>query len=76
MNPLKKLIRTLASQGITSGRVIATTSTTVSIVTKGGVQVIPNTATLTYLVGDEVAVKDGGIVGKLRRPDTLPVYRV
>jgi hypothetical protein len=75
-NPLKRLVKSLTPQQVTSGKVVARSGASVSVVTAKGVVNLQISGAETYAIGSDVAMRDGLIVGKLIRRDTLPRYYV
>lgn len=76
MSGIRSLLNVISGKKIDSGRIVASTETTLSVATRAGVMVVPREALSPYSIGDEVKVANGAISGKLRSTDTLPVYYV
>lgn len=76
MTTVKKLISALSTPRTSSGKVVASTETTLSVATRAGVVVVPRERVSLYAVGDEVRVANGMIAGKVKDTASLPVYHV
>lgn len=76
MTTVKKLLEAVSAPRASSGKVVASTETTLSVATRAGVIVVPRERTTLYTVGDEVRVANGMISGKVKDTASLPVYYV
>lgn len=76
MNPLKKLIKEIRGPSDTTGRIVATSGRTMTVMTRNGAVIVERDTLSTYSAGDEVQLVNGQVVGKLRKAHSLPVHYV
>jgi hypothetical protein len=77
MSRIRRALKSIVDDGNAtfSGKIQSVSGATAVVITKQGAARVA-TQGISYQSGAEVRVQNGVIVGRVRKADTLPVYRV
>jgi hypothetical protein len=75
VHPVKALQNELKARGEKKrGRVVSVASREIVVATANGTASFPRTDATAYRVGDEVVFRNGNLLGKTAREESLPVF--